>query len=711
LLLNRSGMDIAGVFKGALNLWDQSQVGELYFGHRGLVYSRSILIATYAYSKIESMKYSRLLEPLQIGPLSLKNRVVMGSMHTGLEDSAKDFPKLAAYFAERAKGGVGLIVTGGFAPNRTGWLLPFASKLTSQREAKKHQLITTAVHQAGGRIALQILHAGRYAYHPMAAAPSAIKSPISPFRPWAMGESKILSTISDFAATAKLAQTAGYDGVEIMGSEGYLLNEFFTEKTNKRRDRWGGTLENRMRFPLEIVKAVRKKVGADFLVIFRISLMDLVEKGALFSEVITFAKELEKAGVSVLSTGIGWHEARVPTIATDVPRAAFAWAAKELKKQIKVPLIVSNRINTPEVAEAVLEDGCGDLISMARPLLADAEFVNKAANDKASHINTCIACNQGCLDLIFQRQRATCLVNPRACYETEISYLPAKSPKKIAVVGAGPAGLAFATVAASRGHKVTLFDKAAEIGGQFNLAKRIPGKAEFAETLRYYQSQLEKHQVQVRLNTEVQQKDFAGFDEVVLATGIRPRLPQIPGIDHPMVTNYVNLIAGKVKPGKKIAIIGAGGIGFDTAKFLLGPEENFYENWGIDKNLSTPGSLLPKKIEKDNIEIFLLQRKKEGLGKGLGKTTGWIHRAYAKDHGVKMLPGVEYLSISDSGLKIRQNEKELLLSVDQIVICAGQESLRDLFNEKTHLIGGAFKAGELDAKAAIRQGSLLGAEI
>jgi 2,4-dienoyl-CoA reductase (NADPH2) len=657
------------------------------------------------------MKYSQLLAPLDLGFLTLKNRVVMGSMHTGLEDSAKDLPKLAAYYAERAKGGVGLIITGGYAPNRTGWLLPFSSKLTTHSEAKKHKQITNAVHEAGGKIALQILHAGRYAYHPLASAPSALKSPISPFRPWAMGEAKILSTIKDYANTASLAREAGYDGIEVMGSEGYLINEFFSEKTNKRHDRWGGTLENRMRFPVEIVKAIREKMGKDFLVIFRISVMDLVERGALFSEVVTLAKELEKAGVSILSTGIGWHEARVPTIATDVPRAAFVWAAKALKSHIKIPLIVSNRINTPELAEKVLADGCGDLVSMARPLLADADFVNKAAAGKSDEINTCIACNQGCLDMIFQRQRATCLVNPRACYETELVYSPAANKKKIAVVGAGPAGLSFSVVAASRGHAVTLFDKNSEIGGQFNLAKRIPGKDEFAETLRYYKEQLEINGVSVKLNNKVSKADLIGFDEVVIATGILPRKLSIPGIENKMVVSYTDVISGRVKPGKKVAIIGAGGIGFDTAKFLLGPEKNFYENWGIDQSLALPGSLRPKKIEKHGPEIFLLQRKAEGLGKNLGKTTGWIHRAYLKDHGVKMLSGVEYLEITDAGLKIRQNEKEHLLSVDQIVICAGQESLTELHSANMHLIGGAFKAAELDAKEAIRQGSILGSEI
>lgn len=672
------------------------------------------------------LKYPKLFEPLNLGFTSLKNRFIMGSMHTGLEDSAKDFSKLAAFYRERAEGGVGLIITGGFSPNRTGWLLPFSSKLSSESEMKRHFVLTSSVHQAGGKIALQILHAGRYAMHPFAAAPSALKSPISPFKPWAMSLSKVRSTINDFVRSASLAQQAGYDGVEIMGSEGYLINEFVAAKTNLRTDEFGGSVENRSRFAVEIIKNIRAKVGTQFIVIFRISILDLVEKGSSFEEVIYLANAIEKAGANILSTGIGWHESRVPTIATDVPRAAFSWVTKELKKHTKLPVIAANRINTPEVGESILFREDADLISMARPYLADSQFVNKAFAEKSDEINTCIACNQGCLDHIFKRKRATCLVNPRACYETEIILNPTLSPKTIAVVGAGPAGLSFSVSAASRGHSVTLFESSDQIGGQFNLAKKIPGKEEFLETLRYYKKQIEIQKVKLVLGKRVQKEDLEGFDEVVIATGIKPRTPKIRGIDHKSVVSYRDLISGKVKASKRVAIIGAGGIGFDTAQFILGLEEvhpesdadkinEFCKTWGVDQTLKSVGGLKPKISEKSDQTIYLLQRKPGVPGKSLGKTTGWIHRAFLKDHGVHMMGGVEYLEIDDSGLHIRQNEKKYLIEVEQIVICAGQESLRDLATEivekKPHIIGGAFEAFELDAKAAIRQGMVLASNI
>ena len=678
-------------------------------------------------------KYPKLFEPLNLGFVSIKNRFVMGSMHTGLEDSVKNFSKLAAFYEERAAGGVGLIVTGGFSPNRTGWFLPFSSKLTTQSEMSSHKQITERVHSAGGLIALQILHAGRYAIHPFLAAPSPLKAPISPFKPWQMSRRKILSTIEDFAKTAELAKTAGYDGVEVMGSEGYLINEFVSPKTNLRKDEWGGSLENRNRFAIEIVKKIRGRVGPNFILIFRISILDLVERGSKFEEVVTLAKELELAGVHILSTGIGWHEARVPTIATDVPRGAFIWATRELKKHISVPMIAANRINTPELAERILKNGDADFVSMARPYLADSQFVKKAFDERADEINTCIACNQGCLDHIFKRQRATCLVNPRACFETEIVVSKAKTPLKIAVVGAGPAGLAFAVTAAERGHNVSLFESSNEIGGQFNLAKRIPGKEEFYETLRYYRRKIEVLKVNLILNHRVTSHELrkAQFDKIVIATGVRPRTPQISGLNHKKVIGYVDIISGKVQVQKNIAIIGAGGIGFDTAQFILGrtqastangsePSESekikeFCDTWGVDQTFQNVGGLKKKVENKSEQMIYLLQRKPGAPGKSLGKTTGWIHRSYLKDRGVKMMGGVEYLKVDDEGLHIRHQNRVLVLRVDQVIICAGQEPLQELYSElvdlKPDLIGGAFEAFELDAKAAIKQGTLLATNI
>lgn len=659
----------------------------------------------------------KLLESLDLGFLTLKNRVVMGSMHTGLEGSSQHAERYAQYLSERAKGGVGLIITGGYSPNRRGWLVPFSSKLTSHKEAETHKKFTVAVHQHGGRIALQILHAGRYSVHPFCVAPSSIKSVISPFKPWEMSERNIFSTIQDFATTAELAKSASYDGVEIMGSEGYLLNQFFSPRTNLRTDKWGGSLDNRMRFPLEIVKEVRKRVGPNFLIIFRISLMDLVEQGATFSDVITFGKALEAHGVNILSSGIGWHEARVPTIATDVPRGSFTWVTKEFKKHIKIPVIAANRINTPEVAEEVLTSNSADLVSMARPLLADPEFVRKVQENRKSEVNTCIACNQACLDHVFQRKIASCLVNPRAAFESELPFTLTNSPKRIAVVGAGPAGLSFATTAASRGHDVTLFEAQDKIGGQFNYASLIPGKEEFKETLRYYQKQLEIHQVKLKLNTHAPIESLLMFDEIVISTGVRPRKISFPGSDHPHVVSYPDIITGVALMKSKVAIIGAGGIGFDVAKLLTHQTEaNFFESWGIDTGLMKPGSLTQKKTLLPKREVYLLQRKKEGFGRSLGKTTGWIHRLQLKDHQVKMISGVQYKKFDENGLHISSHGKDILLGVEQVIICAGQDSQNSLYEElrlatpatPLHLIGGALKASEVDAKRAIREGVTLG---
>lgn len=669
-------------------------------------------------------RYPTLLTPLDLGFTQLRNRVLMGSMHTGLEEEKGGFDKLAAFYGERARGGVGLIVTGGIAPNLRGRLVPHGSQLSFPWQVAKHKKVTSAVHQEGGKIALQILHAGRYAYHPFSLAPSALKAPISPFKPRAMSERQIRGTIRDFAATAQLARSAGYDGVEVMGSEGYLINQFICERTNKRTDDWGGSSENRMRFPVEIVRAIRERVGPDFIIIFRLSMLDLVEQGSSLEEVIALGKALEQVGVTLINTGIGWHEARIPTIATSVPRGAFSWVTAELKKHLSVPLITTNRINTPEVAERILAGGEADMVSMARPFLADPEFVIKAAEDRADEINTCIACNQACLDHVFKQKRASCLVNPRACFETELTFGRVPQPKKLAVVGAGPAGLAFACYAAERGHQVSLFDQASEIGGQFNFAKQIPGKEEFHETLRYFAKRLEKCGVELYLGQRQSAESLlgGGFDEVILATGIRPRTPNIPGIEHAKVMSYLDVLRDHKPVGEKVAVIGAGGIGFDVAEYLVEGKgdrsrDHWLKEWGIDKQLGERGGLMAPVIDAPERQVWLLQRKESKVGDGLGKTTGWIHRTVLKNRKVEMLSGVQYLRIDDEGLHIQVGEQQQCLPVDQVIICAGQEPLKELqaglqaAGKPVHIIGGADVAAELDAKRAIRQGAELAAVI
>jgi 2,4-dienoyl-CoA reductase (NADPH2) len=671
-------------------------------------------------------QYPRLLSPLDLGFTILKNRVLMGSMHTGLEEHKDGFERMATYFAERAKGGVGLIVTGGIAPNRAGWTKPFAAKLSTPKEARKHQQITQAVHQEGGKICMQILHTGRYGYHPLAVAPSAVKSPISPFKPWKLTEGGIKRTISAFVRTARLAQDAGYDGVEVMGSEGYLINQFIVSKTNKRQDRWGGAYENRIRFPIEIVKQVREAVGKDFIIIYRLSMLDLVDDGSSWEEVALLAKSIEEAGATIINTGIGWHESRVPTIATMVPRGGFSWVTKRLMGKVNIPLITTNRINTPELAEQILADGHADMISMARPFLADPDFVRKAQAGKADEINTCIACNQACLDHAFQNKVASCLVNPRACHETELQYLPTQQPRRLAVVGAGPAGLAYATVAAERGHEVHLYEAAQEIGGQFNMAKQIPGKEEFYETLRYFKKRIENTGVHLHLGQKVdaQQLKEGGFEEVILATGVNPREIKLEGISHPKVLSYIDVLRHKKEVGQKVAIIGAGGIGFDVAEYLThhGPSssmevEAFMEEWGVDMRYEKGGALKKAKPAAPARKIYLMQRSKGKLGARLGKTTGWIHRRSLRTKGVTMLGEVQYQKIDDAGLHILKGGEPQLLDVDHIIICAGQvprRSLRQPLEEagiKVTLVGGADVAAELDAKRAIDQASRLAAEV
>jgi 2,4-dienoyl-CoA reductase (NADPH2) len=668
------------------------------------------------------MSYPHLLAPLDLGFTTLPNRVLMGSMHTGLEETKNGFQRMAAYFAERARGGVGLIVTGGVAPNRQGWVSPFAAKLTTVREAKKHKIVTEAVHAEGGKICMQILHAGRYGYHPLAVGPSAIQSPISPFKPWKLSQRGIRNTIDDFVRCARLAQEAGYDGVEVMGSEGYLINEFIVSKTNKRTDEWGGSFENRTRFPVEIVQRIREKVGPNFIIIYRLSMLDLVDDGSTWEEVETLAKKIEAAGATLINTGIGWHEARVPTIATMVPRAGFAWVTKRLMGKVGIPLITTNRINMPDVAEKVLAEGCADMVSMARPFLADSDFVKKAREGRVDEINTCIACNQACLDHTFKRKIASCLVNPRACHETELNFLPAKNKKKIAIVGAGPAGLSAATAAAQRGHEVHLFEASGETGGQFNMAKRIPGKEEFYETLRYFNRQLELTGVRLHLNTRATPEMLAeqGFQEVILATGVSARKAGIEGEDHPKALTYIDVLLRKKPVGKSVAIVGAGGIGFDVAEFLtqdgVSPSQNvelFMEEWGVDMDYENRGAVAKPHPEPPAREIWLLKRSKGKHGASLGKTTGWIHRSSLKMKKVKMLAEVQYLKIDGEGLHISHEGKTRVLPVDNVVICAGQNSMRELFEPlqakgiPVHLIGGASIAAELDAKRAIREGAEL----
>ena len=671
-------------------------------------------------------RFPHLLAPLELGFTTLKNRVLMGSMHTGLEDRAGNFPRLAEYFAERARGGVGLIVTGGIAPNRAGWVAPFAGKLSSRREVARHRLVTRAVHADGGKICMQILHAGRYGYHPLIVAPSAIKSPITPFKPRALSTRGVSRQIRDFVRCASLAREAGYDGVEVMGSEGYFINQFLVSRTNERTDRWGGEFRERMQLPIEIVRRIREAVGPDFIIIYRLSMLDLVDDGSSWEEVELLAGEIEKAGATIINTGIGWHEARIPTIATMVPRAGFSWVTRRLMGKVGIPLITTNRINKPGVAEEVLARGDADMVSMARPFLADADFVSKAEQGREDEIVVCIACNQACLDHTFKGKLASCLLNPRACHETELKYEPAARRKKIAVVGGGPAGLAAANVAATRGHEVVLFEAGQEIGGQFNMAKKIPGKEEFHETIEYYRRQLEINGVDVRLNTRVDAQDLAagGFDHVVVATGVTPRTPSIDGIDHDKVVSYVDVLTGRARVGQSVAIVGAGGIGFDVAEFLGhedGPPEvgRFNREWGIDSNLSARGGVkgIDPQPEASGRQIYLLQRKQSKPGRGLGKTTGWIHRSSLKMKGVEAIPGVNYEKIDDAGLHIRIGEQERVLDVDNVVICAGQEPLRTLepgladAGLDYSLVGGADEARELDAKRAIDQASRLAAAL
>ena len=672
-------------------------------------------------------KYPNLLAPLNLGFTTLKNRVLMGSMHVGLEEAPGGYDRMAAFYAERAKGGVALIVTGGISPNDHGVTFHGGSKLDTLEEAEKHKVITQAVHEAGGKIAMQILHTGRYSYQAENVAPSPIQAPINPVKPHALTSAEVQQTIDDFANCAKLAQYAGYDGVEIMGSEGYLINEFIAARTNHRDDEWGGSYANRIRFPIEIVRRTREMVGENFIIIYRLSMLDLVEGGSTLEEVIQLAKEIEKAGATIINTGIGWHEARIPTIATKVPRAAFTWVTRKLKGQVKIPLITSNRINTPEMAEYVLASGDADMISMARPMLADSEFVLKAEQGRSDEINTCIGCNQACLDHIFSMKIATCLVNPRACYETELIFKETNVAKNIAVIGAGPAGLSFAVYAANRGHQVTVFEAAAQIGGQFNIAKTIPGKEEFYETLRYFKRQIElQPRIKLQLNHKASLEELAqsNFDDIVVATGVTPRQLEIPGIDHAKVLSYLDVLKERKPVGQRVAIIGAGGIGFDTAEFLshegesgsINPEK-FYDEWGIDTDYENVGGLKAANVEKPQREIYLLQRKAASVGASLGKTTGWIHRTGLKHRDVKMIAGASYEKIDDQGLHIVVNDKPAVLEVDHVIICAGQESYTAMFDElkaagkNVHLIGGAKEAGELDAKRAIRQGAELAAVI
>ncbi|WP_340609667.1 NADPH-dependent 2,4-dienoyl-CoA reductase [Xenorhabdus bharatensis] len=670
--------------------------------------------------------YPHLFTPLDLGFTTLKNRVLMGSMHTGLEEHPDGTRRLAQFYAERAAGGVALIVTGGISPNPQGVVSAGASVLNSEDELPHHKFITDAVHQAGGKIALQILHTGRYSYQKKLVAPSALQAPINPFIPKEMTEEDIQQTISDFARCAQLAQQAGYDGVEIMGSEGYLINQFLVARTNHRQDQWGGSFENRMRFAIEIVKTVRAIVGEQFIIIYRLSMLDLVEEGSNWQEIEQLAQAIEQAGASIINTGIGWHEARIPTIATMVPRAGFSWVTKKLMGKVTIPLITTNRINDPHVAEQILSEGCADMVSMARPFLADAEFMLKAEQNRADEINTCIGCNQACLDRIFVGKLTSCLVNPRACHETEFTAEPVTSPKTIAVVGAGPAGLSFAVTAANRGHHVTLFERENKIGGQFNIAKQIPGKEEFHETLRYFERQLALNGVDVKLNHTATTEQLASFDEVVIASGITPRTPAIDGIHHEKVLTYLDVLKHKRHVGPRVAIIGAGGIGFDTAEYLSQSGQSsslsshaFSQEWGIDQTLSYRGGLQPEgaRVERAPRKIYLLQRKETKVGEGLGKTTGWIHRTSLSMRGITMLNNVQYLKIDEQGLHISREGEQQCLEVDNVIICAGQEPLKELYQplqamgKNVHLIGGADVAAELDARRAIDQGTRLAVKI
>jgi len=672
------------------------------------------------------MNYPKLFSPLDLGHVTLPNRVLMGSMHTGLEDKARDYDKLAAYFAERARGGVGLMVTGGISPSIEGWLKPFGGRLSMPWHVARHRKLTAAVHGEGGRLCMQILHAGRYGYHPLSVAPSKIKSPITPFTPRALSARGVDRTVRDFVRCAKLAQDAGYDGVEVMGSEGYLINEFVSARTNQRQDQWGGDASRRMRFAVEIVRRTRAAVGRNFIIIYRLSMLDLVEGGQDWNEIVALAKAVEAAGASIINTGIGWHEARIPTIVTSVPRAGFAWVTQKLKGEVAIPLVATNRINMPDVAERILADGQADMVSMARPFLADPQWVRKAQAGRSDRINTCIACNQACLDHVFQNKRASCLVNPRACHETELQIEPARTRKRLAVIGAGPAGMACASALAERGHTVTLIDQATDIGGQFNYARQIPGKEEFSETLRYFRHRLSDAGVDVQLGQAADLASLlaAGYDEIVIATGITPRPVSFPGSDAPRVLSYVDVLAQHKPVGQRVAIIGAGGIGFDMAEYLAEPAPSpttdvarWAREWGVDMHLAQPGGLQPPRPEPPARQIWLLQRSEGRLGARLNKTTGWVHRATLKAKQVTMLANVRYQSFDDHGLHITVDGSERILAVDNVVVCAGQEPNRRLANEllaagmTAHVIGGADVAAELDAKRAIAQGTLLASRI